>query len=86
VRLEKLTTDERDRSPLRPEQVARAIDTLAADDAVFLPDVGTPVIWAARYLTMNGRRRLVGSFTTARWPTPSRRRSAPRRRSRGARS
>jgi pyruvate dehydrogenase (quinone) len=35
---------------------------VAADDAVFRPDVGTPVVWAARYLTMNGRRRLVGSF------------------------
>ena len=32
-------------------------------DAVFIPDVGTPVIWAARYLTMNGRRRLIGSFS-----------------------
>jgi len=25
--------------------------------------VGTPTIWAARYLTMNGTRRLLGSFT-----------------------
>ena len=24
--------------------------------------MGTPTVWAARYLTMNGRRRLVGSF------------------------
>lgn len=30
---------------------------------MFLPDVGSPVIWAARYLTMNGRRRIIGSFT-----------------------
>jgi thiamine pyrophosphate-dependent acetolactate synthase large subunit-like protein len=29
---------------------------------VFTADVGTPRIWAARYLPMNGRRRLVGSF------------------------
>jgi hypothetical protein len=35
---------------------------LAADDAVFTADVGTPCIWAARYLRMNGRRRLIGSF------------------------
>ena len=35
---------------------------LAADDAVFTVDVGSPVVWAARYLSMNGRRRLVGSF------------------------
>ncbi len=52
----------RKRSPLHPQFVARTIDELAADDAVFLVDVGTPVIWAARYLHMNGRRRLVGSF------------------------
>ena len=36
---------------------------LAAQDAVFIPDVGTPVVWAARYLRMNGRRRLLGSFS-----------------------
>ena len=42
---------------------ARArLDRLAADDAVFTADVGTPCIWAARYLRMNGRRRLIGSF------------------------
>jgi pyruvate dehydrogenase (quinone) len=48
--------------PLHPQVVAAAVDRLAADDAVFLPDVGTPTLWAARYLRMNGRRRLVGSF------------------------
>lgn len=46
-----------------PQFVARAIDHVAADDAVFLPDVGSPVMWAARYLHMNGRRRIVGSFS-----------------------
>jgi pyruvate dehydrogenase (quinone) len=39
-----------------------AVDRIAAADAVFLPDVGTPTLWAARYLSMNGRRRLIGSF------------------------
>ena len=34
----------------------------SSDDAVFTADVGTPTIWAARYLAMNGRRRLVGSW------------------------
>ena len=38
------------------------MDRVAADDAVFLADVGTPTLWAARYLRMNGRRRLIGSF------------------------
>ena len=49
-------------SPLHPQYVAATIDRLAADDAVFTADVGTPCIWAARHLRMNGRRRLVGSF------------------------
>ncbi|GBD49998.1 ubiquinone-dependent pyruvate dehydrogenase [Methylopila sp. Yamaguchi] len=48
--------------PLHPQHVAKVIDRLAADDAVFTVDVGTPTVWAARYLTMNGRRRIVGSF------------------------
>ncbi|ROP63807.1 ubiquinone-dependent pyruvate dehydrogenase [Curtobacterium sp. ZW137] len=47
---------------LHPQYVARVLDRLAADDAVFIPDVGSPVVWASRYLTMNGKRRLIGSF------------------------
>jgi pyruvate dehydrogenase (quinone) len=49
-------------NPIHPQFVAATIDRLAAEDAVFLADVGTPVVWAARHLTMNGRRRLLGSF------------------------
>jgi len=62
ARLDRLAESHRGRSPLHPQSVATAIDRLAADDAVFTADVGTPCIWAARYLRMNGRRRLVGSF------------------------
>jgi pyruvate dehydrogenase (quinone) len=62
-RLDKLARDRRNDSPLHPQYVAATIDRLAADDAVFTADVGTPCIWAARYLRMNGRRRLVGSFS-----------------------
>jgi pyruvate dehydrogenase (quinone) len=47
---------------LHPQHVARVVSALADDDAVFACDVGTPTIWAARYLAMNGRRRLIGSF------------------------
>ncbi|HXH15702.1 MAG TPA: ubiquinone-dependent pyruvate dehydrogenase [Sphingomonas sp.] len=47
---------------LHPQHVARVLSEQAADDAVFACDVGTPTVWAARYLTMNGRRRLIGSF------------------------
>jgi pyruvate dehydrogenase (quinone) len=61
-RLDDLAVNDRNRTPMHPQFVAKTIDQLAADDAVFLPDVGTPVIWAARYLHMNGKRRLVGSF------------------------
>jgi pyruvate dehydrogenase (quinone) len=38
------------------------VSELADDDAIFSCDVGTPTAWAARYLKMNGRRRLIGSF------------------------
>ncbi len=62
ARLDKLARDRRNDSPLHPQYVAAAIDKLAAADAVFTADVGTPCIWAARYLRMNGTRRLVGSF------------------------
>ena len=62
ARLDRLAESHRGRSPLHPQSVATAIDRLAADNAVFTADVGTPCIWAARYLRMNGRRRLIGSF------------------------
>jgi pyruvate dehydrogenase (quinone) len=48
--------------PIHPQYLARIISETAADDAVFTADVGTPTIWAARYLSMNGRRRLIGSW------------------------
>jgi pyruvate dehydrogenase (quinone) len=60
--LDDLATGEPDRTPIHPQYVATVIDELAADDAVFTCDVGTPTIWAARYLRMNGKRRLLGSF------------------------
>jgi pyruvate dehydrogenase (quinone) len=60
--LDELATGEPGQSPVHPQYVARAINELAADDAIFSCDVGTPTIWAARYLTMNGKRRLLGSF------------------------
>jgi pyruvate dehydrogenase (quinone) len=62
ARMDKLARDGRNESPLHPQYVAATIDRLAADDAVFTADVGTPCIWAARYLRMNGTRRLIGSF------------------------
>jgi pyruvate dehydrogenase (quinone) len=61
--LEDLATGEGNRKPIHPQYVVRVLDELAANDAIFTCDVGTPTIWAARYLTMNGQRRLLGSFS-----------------------
>ena len=61
--LDELATGDSGKKPIHPQYVARVLDQLAAEDAVFTCDVGTPTIWAARYLTMNGKRRLLGSFT-----------------------
>jgi pyruvate dehydrogenase (quinone) len=60
--LNDLATGEPGRKPIHPQYVARLVDELAGDDAVFTCDVGTPTVWAVRYLRMNGRRRLLGSF------------------------
>lgn len=51
------------KQPLHPQLVAKLLDELAEDDAVFTADVGEPVVWAARYLTMMKERRLLGSFS-----------------------
>jgi len=60
--LDELATDGSGKKPIHPQYVVRVLDELAAEDAIFSCDVGTPTIWAARYLTMNGKRRLLGSF------------------------
>lgn len=62
TKLDELATPSRSKAPIHPQYLARLVDQTASDDAVFIPDVGSPVVWAARYLTMNGRRRLIGSF------------------------
>ncbi|TFY90913.1 ubiquinone-dependent pyruvate dehydrogenase [Pseudomonas nabeulensis] len=48
--------------PIHPQYVARLLSELADEDAIFTADVGSPTVWAARYLKMNGKRRLIGSF------------------------
>jgi pyruvate dehydrogenase (quinone) len=47
---------------IHPQQVAQALSDLASEDAIFTADVGLPTVWSARYLRMNGKRRLIGSF------------------------
>ena len=60
--LDNLATPNSNKKPIHPQYAARVLDQLAAEDAIFTCDVGTPTIWAARYLTMNGKRRIIGSF------------------------
>lgn len=60
--LDELAIETEPSTPLHPQYVAKLVDESAASDAIFTCDVGTPTIWAARYLKMNGKRRLLGSF------------------------
>jgi pyruvate dehydrogenase (quinone) len=60
--LDELAVGHPGRKPMHPQYVAKTVDEIAAEDAIFCCDVGTPTVWAARYLTMNGKRRLLGSF------------------------
>ena len=60
--LDDLAVGEPGRTPIHPQYVAKMVNEVAADDAVLACDVGTPTVWAARYLRMNGKRRLLGSF------------------------
>ena len=77
--LDDLATPNSGKKPIHPQYVARVLDQLSTDDAIFSCDVGTPTVWAARYLTMNGKRRLLGSFLyTDRWLTHYRKPSAHR--------
>jgi pyruvate dehydrogenase (quinone) len=48
--------------PIHPQLVATTLSNLASEDAIFTADVGEPTVWSARYLKMNGKRRLLGSF------------------------
>jgi len=50
------------KKPIHPQYVAKVLSEVASDDAIFTCDVGTPTVWAARYLKMNGKRRVIGSF------------------------
>lgn len=60
--LDELATPGSGKTPIHPQYAVRMLDELAGEDAIFTCDVGTPTVWAARYLTMNGKRRLLGSF------------------------
>jgi pyruvate dehydrogenase (quinone) len=61
--LNELAIGEPGRTPIHPQYVAKVLDEVASDSSIFMCDVGTPTIWASRYLKMNGNRRLLGSFS-----------------------
>ncbi|MFL6522058.1 MAG: thiamine pyrophosphate-dependent enzyme, partial [Nitrososphaera sp.] len=61
--LDSCAVSEPGRTPIHPQYVAKIINDRASHDAIFTCDVGTPTLWAARYLKMNGSRRLLGSFS-----------------------
>jgi pyruvate dehydrogenase (quinone) len=60
--LDDLATGRAGRPPIHPQYLAKLLSEQASEDAVFTFDVGTPTVWAARYLKMNGKRRLIGSL------------------------
>lgn len=60
--LDALANPREGKALIHPQYLARIINEEAGDDTVFTCDVGTPTVWAARYLMMNGKRRMLGSF------------------------
>ncbi len=62
-KLDDLAQPSRGSRPIHPQYLTRLVDERAAQDAVFIPDVGSPVVYAARYLTATQNRRIIGSFS-----------------------
>lgn len=60
--LDELATARDDGQALHPQYLTARASEIASQDAVFTADVGTPTVWAARYLKLNGKRRLAGSW------------------------
>lgn len=60
--LDELAAGTSNRRPIHPQHLTRLLSERATDDAVFSFDVGTSTVWAARYLQVNGKRRLLGSL------------------------
>ncbi|HTC10563.1 MAG TPA: ubiquinone-dependent pyruvate dehydrogenase [Acetobacteraceae bacterium] len=60
--LDELAVGTPGKRPIHPQQIAKALSDHATEDAIFTCDVGLPVVWGTRYLAMNGKRRLFGSF------------------------
>lgn len=60
--LDAYVDDEHQPTPIHPEYLATILDEVADDDAVFTADTGMCCTWIARYISPNGRRRLIGSW------------------------
>jgi pyruvate dehydrogenase (quinone) len=60
--LDDLTVGHAGRKPIHPQYLTKMLSDAAAEDAIFTCDVGMCTVWSARYLKMNGKRRLLGSF------------------------
>jgi pyruvate dehydrogenase (quinone) len=61
-KLDELANGEPGKMPIHPQYLSAVLNRIASDDAIFTCDVGTPTVWAARYFSLNGKRRLLGSF------------------------
>ncbi len=61
--LDSLASEKSAKGNIHPQYLARLLSEKADDDTIFTCDVGTPTVWAARYVGMNGKRRLIGSFS-----------------------
>ncbi|MBN8290850.1 ubiquinone-dependent pyruvate dehydrogenase [Rhodobacter sp. NTK016B] len=53
---------ESDPSLIHPQFVTQTLDRLAAPDAIFTADGGSPMVWLLRHLTANGDRRFLTSL------------------------
>ena len=60
--VDKYSSEAATSSPIHPEYLAGLVDKHAADDAIFTVDTGMCNVWAARYVTPNGKRQELGSF------------------------
>lgn len=47
---------------IHPQTVTQMLDRLAASDALFTADGGSPMVWLLRHLTANGQRRFLTSL------------------------
>ncbi|KSU80329.1 pyruvate dehydrogenase (quinone) [Fictibacillus enclensis] len=60
--LDKMATGKKGKGPIHPQYLTKVVSDYASENAIFTCDVGTPTLWAARYLQMSEGRRLLGSF------------------------